>query len=81
MKKLGWSLKAAYRYLSVLHANLKTNDGFKRQLMQYELETFGVVTLDFFDRKKRRKQVDYSAEKTFDSRVTFVGSPHLSVVR
>lgn len=67
MKKLGWSLKRSYRYLSRLHANLKINDGFKSQLMEYERETHGELTHDFFDKRRRRKHVDYCREKVIDS--------------
>ena len=79
MKKHHWSLRKAYRYLSGLHANLKINDGFKRQLSQYEYGLFGKVSLDFFDKKRRRKDVDYCSEKTFGSRVSIVGSPRYVV--
>jgi protein-tyrosine phosphatase len=78
MKYLGMTLKDSFEHLSKLTKNeIRINDGFKRQLMEYELEIFQDLrenTFNFFPQRKRCQsyvdlndtsidEIDYSPEK------------------
>jgi protein-tyrosine phosphatase len=67
MKKLEWSLSKAFNHVHELRQQqTRINDGFKRQLMAYELELLQLKivgdetvenSIDFFQQEKRRKPV------------------------
>jgi protein-tyrosine phosphatase len=80
MNKLGWTLADAFNHIQTkTHHHTRINDGFKRQLMEYELELMlsrqmrdGSIdlneqslanTLDFFPRRKRNRSY---AESEFE---------------
>jgi protein-tyrosine phosphatase len=80
MNKLGWSLADAFNNIQTkTHNHTRINDGFKRQLMEYELELLvqrrtgeplDLATLenthDFFPRRKRNRDYQES-ELEYDS--------------
>ena len=54
MQKKDWSLDKSYSHLLDCNKKLRINDGFKRQLMQYELSIFNTNSLDFFNKRTTR---------------------------
>lgn len=68
MKRLGWSLKSAYDHVSEMtHGRIRINDGFKRQLMEYERELFGVNSLNFFPQRKRVRSYAEMTDADFEA--------------
>ena len=61
MKMHGWNLKKAYEHVDDCSRKLRINDGFKRQLMEYELKLFKEQSIDFFDRRTRNGTTRTSA--------------------
>ena len=59
MKYLGYNLDTVWKHVNDIHADLKVNDGFKLQLMQYEKKINGTNTLDFYAKRTSRKPVRY----------------------
>lgn len=47
-------LSKVYKDVFTKNGNLRINDGFKRKLMDLEMELFSKNTLDFFAKKGRR---------------------------
>lgn len=62
MKYLGYSLDKAWNHINEIHADLKINDGFKMQLMQYEKKATGESTLDFYAKRRSKKPVRYQSK-------------------
>lgn len=53
MKKMGWDLKKSYNHVLECNKKLRINDGFKRQLMEFEFSIFNSNSFDFFDKRSR----------------------------
>jgi len=63
-----WDLKKAFQVLSERHSNINVNDGFKKQLMDFELSLGkDKPTLDFFTSRRSSlissKEISLKAEK------------------
>ena len=67
MTKKGWSLAKAYDHVLEQNKKLRINDGFKRQLMQFEFSLFNVNSYDFFDKRTTRTS---NTRKTNDLRTS-----------
>ena len=53
MTKLQWPLEKAYQHVLNCNRKLRINDGFQRQLMEYEAKLFGASSFNFFDKRTR----------------------------
>merc|ERR1711879_281491 len=54
MKKHSWTLARAYDHVMERNRKLRINDGFKRQLMQFEFSLFNSNSFDFFAKRTTR---------------------------
>ena len=48
------NLKSVWDHINKIHKDLKINDGFKLQLMQYEKKVFGENSIDFYKKRATR---------------------------
>jgi len=70
MRHLGWSLERAFKHVHAHNLNkLRINEGFKRQLMEFEMRLFGTNSKDFFDGRRRsdRRPTDPSSSSSSSS--------------
>ncbi|KAM9963832.1 hypothetical protein ACTFIW_007088 [Dictyostelium discoideum] len=57
-----WTLEKAFNHVSsVSPKNLTVNDGFKKKLMDLEMELFGSNSINFFDRSNRTSRANISS--------------------
>ncbi|KAM9994252.1 hypothetical protein ACTFIZ_005541 [Dictyostelium cf. discoideum] len=57
-----WTLEKAFNHVSsVSPKNLTVNDGFKKKLMDLEMELFGSNSINFFDRSNRSSRANISS--------------------
>lgn len=69
MKKCEWSLEKAYHHVLDCNRKLRINDGFKRQLMDYEFSIFNAKSIDFFDKRSRAGTSRTSNNRKIKSKV------------
>src|SRR4051812_35658961 len=49
-----WDLQRAYKHMTEKSETVNLNDGFKRQLMDFEVQCLGSASFDFFFNSPRR---------------------------
>jgi len=59
MKRENWTLEHAYNLIKSLRPSIRPNDGFIKQLTEYEIKLFGQSTLKLQPRNSIFKQCQY----------------------